>query len=285
MHVAVRRVTGELIQRNRVIHGARWRVRQLSGQFYGTTVHSRTFSGFVLADMAYRPGMRIGSHVHDRSYVSFLLRGSYTERCENRIRRCGPGTVLTHPAGEMHTDQFHENGGRVLSMEMPFEYCGPNPRTLADAEHYQVANLMSRLECELAFGGTASVSIEAIAFELAGVLGRVFIQERQAPRWLGGAVAILRDRFCEPLSLEQIATATGVHPVHLARTFRAVQHCTVGDYLRYVRVAFARRKLDESSKPIVEIAHGSAFSDQSHLCRVFKRHTGMTPFQFRAAIK
>lgn len=260
---------------------------QLSGQFYGTTVRSRTFSDFVLADMAYRPGMRIGSHVHHRSYVSFLLRGSYTERYGNRIRRCGPGTVLIHPAGEMHTDQFDEDGGRVVSLEMPFEYCGAKPRCHAAdaAEHYQVANLMSRLECELAFGSTASVSIEAIAFELAGVLGRVFVPECHAPGWLGGAVAILRERFCEPLSLGQIAAVTGVHPVHLARTFRAVQHCTVGDYLRYVRVAFARRKLAESSMPIVEIAHGSGFSDQSHLCRVFKRHTGMTPSQFRAAIK
>ncbi len=260
---------------------------QPPGQFYGTTVRRRTFSGFLLADMVYRPGMRIGSHVHDRSYVSFLLRGSYTERYGNRIRRCVPGTALTHPAGEMHTDRFDENGGRVLSLEIPSEYCDPNHCCLADddAEHYQVANLMSRLECELAFGSTASVLIEAIAFELAGVLGRVFVPERHAPQWLGVAVAILRERFCEPLSLEQIAAATGVHPVHLARTFRAVQRCTVGDYLRYVRVAFARRKLAESSMPIVEIAHGSGFSDQSHLCRVFKRHTGMTPSQFRAAIK
>jgi AraC family transcriptional regulator len=260
-------------------------VPQLSGQFYGITVRSRTFSGFVLADMVYRPGMRIGRHVHDRSYVSFLLRGSYTERYGNRIGRCRPGTVLTHPAGEMHTDQFDENGGRVLSLEMPFEYCGPTLRCLAAAEYYQVANLMSRLECELAFGSTMPVSTEAIAFELAGVLSRVFVPERHAPRWLSEAVAILQERFCEPLSLEQIAAATGVHPVHLARTFHAVQRCTVGDYLRYVRVAFARRKLAESSMPIVEIAHGSGFSDQSHLCRVFKRHTGMTPSQFRAAIK
>jgi AraC family transcriptional regulator len=263
-------------------------VQLRSGQFYGNTVRTRTFSGFVLADTAYRPGMRIASHVHQRPYVSFLLRGSYTERYRNRTRRCEFGTVLVHPAGEMHADQFDQNGGRVLSLEMPSEYCGPSPRRLvADdaAEMYEVANLMSRLGWELAFGNVCSIAIEAIAFELAGIVERAFVPARQAPRWLDEAVAMLQERFYEPLSLEQIAAAIGVHPVHLARTFRAVCHCTVGDYLRYVRVAFASRKLAASSMPIVEIAHGSGFSDQSHLCRVFKRQTGMTPSQFRFAVK
>ena len=126
-----------------------------AGQFYGTTVSSRTFSGFMLADTAYRPQMRIASQVHERSYVSFVLRGSYTERYGDRTRRCEAGTVLVHPPGEMHTDQFDENGGRVLSLELPSDHCSSNPRGLvADdaAEIYQVANLMSQLGWEIAFG-------------------------------------------------------------------------------------------------------------------------------------
>jgi AraC family transcriptional regulator len=259
-----------------------------SGQFYGTTIRTTTFAGFVLADTAYGPGMRIGRHLHERSYVSFLLRGSYTERYANQTRRCQPGTVLVHPEGESHTNQFDETGGRILSLEIPSGHCDPGPRCLATddaAEVYQLANLMSRLGRELALGDDSSITIEAVAFELAGILKHAFVPERQPPRWLREAVALIHDRFCEPLSLQQIAAAIEVHPVHLARTFRAVRHCTVGDYLRYLRVAFARRKLAQGSMPIVEIAHRSGFSDQSHLGRVFKRQTGMTPSQFRSAIK
>jgi AraC family transcriptional regulator len=263
-------------------------VHLLSGRFYGTAVRTKTFSGFMLADATYGPEMRIGRHMHERSYVSFLLRGSYTECYSHRTRRCELGTLLVHPAGESHTNRFDEHGGRVLSLEMPSEYCGFVPRCLADdaaAEVYEVANLMTRLERELALADDCSSTIEAIAFELAGVLDRTFSPERQPPRWLRDAVAVLQERFREPLSLEQIAAAIGVHPVHLARTFHAVQHCTVGDYLRYLRVAFARWKLAESSMPIVEVAHRSGFSDQSHLCRIFKRQTGMTPSQFRSAVQ
>jgi AraC family transcriptional regulator len=263
-------------------------VQVLSGQFYGTTVRTTTFAGFVLADTAYGPGMRIGRHMHERSYVSFLLRGAYIERCANQTRRCELGTVLVHPAGESHTNQFDEDGGRVLSLEIPSEYCRPEPRRLAtddSAEVYQLANLMSRLGGELAFGDDSYITVEAVAFELAGILERAFAPEQQPPRWLREVVALLHERFCERPSLQEIAAAVGVHPVHLARTFRAVLHCTVGDYLRYLRVAFARRKLSEGSMPIVEIAHRSGFSDQSHFDRVFKRQTGMTPSQFRSAIE
>jgi len=263
-------------------------VQVRSGQFYGTTVRTTTFAGFVLADTAYGPGMRIGRHMHERPYVSFLLRGSYTERYANQTRQCELGTVLVHPAGESHTNQFNQNGGRVLSLEIPSGYCGPDPRCLATddaAEAYQLANLMSRLGRELAFGDDSGMAIEGVAFELAGILERAFAPEQQPPSWLREAVALLHERFCEPLSLQEISAAIGVHPVHLARTFRAVRHCTVGDYLRYLRVEFARRKLAESSMPIVEIAHRSGFSDQSHLGRVFKRQTGMSPSQFRSAIE
>jgi AraC family transcriptional regulator len=263
-------------------------VNLVSGQFYGATIRTTAFSGFVLADTAYRPGMRIERHKHERPFVSFLLRGSYTEHYANRIRRCEPGTVLVHPAGETHTDQFDRGGGRVLSLEMPLEYCGSDPgRIAADdaAEHYLAANLMSRLEWELTFGDNSHSVMEAITFELAGVLARAFAPERRPPRWLHEAVAFLQECFREPLSLRQIADAVGVHPVHLARTFRAAWHCTVGDYLRHLRVAFARRKLAESSMSIAEIAYCSGFSDQSHLCRVFKRQTGMTPSQFRSTLQ
>jgi AraC family transcriptional regulator len=36
-----------------------------------------------------------------------------------------------------------------------------------------------------------------------------------------------------------------------------------------------------SDAPLVEIALSAGFSDQSHFCKSFRFHTGMTPSQFR----
>jgi AraC family transcriptional regulator len=39
-----------------------------------------------------------------------------------------------------------------------------------------------------------------------------------------------------------------------------------------------------TNQPLAWIAQESGFSDQSHLTSVFRRETGLTPGQFRAAL-
>src|SRR5438874_2507179 len=80
-----------------------------------------------------------------------------------------------------------------------------------------------------------------------------------APAWLARARALVEHHFAEPLPLASVARRVGVHPVHLARTFRRVYRTTVGGYLRQVRVDFARRELATSSAALSEIAAAAGF--------------------------
>jgi AraC family transcriptional regulator len=80
-----------------------------------------------------------------------------------------------------------------------------------------------------------------------------------------------------------LASAVGVHPVHLARSFREAHGASVGEYLRRLRVEFAQREVLRTDAPLSEIALSAGFCDQSHFGRTFKRHTGVTPAQARAA--
>jgi len=72
-----------------------------------------------------------------------------------------------------------------------------------------------------------------------------------------------------------------VHVVHLARVFRRFHGCTVGEYLRRLRIERAIEELRSTNKPLADIAGNSGFSDQSHFCRAFKLTVGMTPGQYR----
>jgi AraC family transcriptional regulator len=92
---------------------------------------------------------------------------------------------------------------------------------------------------------------------------------------------MLQDQFAENLSLQEIACAVGVHPAHLARSFRQHFHCTVGDYLRNLRIEQSRHVLATSDTPLSEIALDMGYSDQSHFTTAFKRHTGISPGQYR----
>jgi AraC family transcriptional regulator len=63
--------------------------------------------------------------------------------------------------------------------------------------------------------------------------------------------------------------------------FRQFERCTVGDYIRKVRIEHARQRMLESNEPLVEIALATGFADQTHFTRSFRRLTGMTPSEFR----
>ncbi len=91
----------------------------------------------------------------------------------------------------------------------------------------------------------------------------------------------LNDDLASDVSLASLADLAGVTPEHLARTFRRAQGCTLGEYVRRLRVEHARRKLVEDDVPMVRLAVELGFYDQSHFIRIFKAHVGCTPGQYR----
>ena len=104
-----------------------------------------------------------------------------------------------------------------------------------------------------------------------------------APAWLLEVRDLVNDRFSENLSLNEIAESVGVHPAHLARSFRRCYRCTLGEYQRRIRVEYAGRQLSETHTPIANIALAAGFADQAHFSRTFRSHTGLTPARFRTA--
>ena len=103
----------------------------------------------------------------------------------------------------------------------------------------------------------------------------------RAPDWLKRARQMVETRFLEPLSLADIASAVGVHLVHLSREFHRYNQCTVGELIRRRRVEHACHLLVHTDVSLAEIALSCCFSDQSHFSMMFKRHMGITPAKFR----
>ena len=51
----------------------------------------------------------------------------------------------------------------------------------------------------------------------------------RSPAWLRSAEELLRERIADCIGLSELADAVGVHPMHLARTFRARHGISVGE--------------------------------------------------------
>jgi AraC family transcriptional regulator len=130
--------------------------------------------------------------------------------------------------------------------------------------------------------GTSALAMEGLALEILAEISRVRVRAGNStpPRWLLKARELLHDRFCENLCLTTVASAVDIHPVHLARVFRRWYGCTVGDYVRNLRIDFACREMARH-RSLAEVAAAAGFSDQSHFTKIFKRLLGMTPTEFQ----
>ncbi len=89
----------------------------------------------------------------------------------------------------------------------------------------------------------------------------------------------------EDLDLATLAALGHTSPFHFSRLFRAVTGLPPHRYLRRARLGRAEQLLADGDATITAISHQVGFSSVSHFIAAFRRHTGMTPGQYRAALQ
>jgi AraC-like DNA-binding protein len=91
---------------------------------------------------------------------------------------------------------------------------------------------------------------------------------------------ILRDTLIT--SVNEIAKLVQRDPAYLCRAFGKQTGCTMGEYVRQLRMKKAAHLIASTDAPLADVAASCGFADQSHLTRVFKSQVGMAQAQFRA---
>ena len=271
----------------------KWLHMQLAaGKFYGKTLKQYQAGGFSLSETRYLPGSILPRHSHESHYFCFVLRGTYTESYERKVRSCEPLMILYHPAGELHAQSFDKTAVDLFRIEV-------NPARLRYASHPDLSmdgcDFQGGLPVGLAYklyeefrepDAMSHLAIEGLGLELIAAIARQTRRGgnalRRPPQWLSQAHELIKSRYLEPLPLGNIASAVGVHPVTLAREFRLYYGCTVGEMIRRDRIAFACRELLKPDERLTDIAISAGFYDQSHFAKTFKRIVGMTPARYRA---
>jgi AraC family transcriptional regulator len=260
---------------------------------HGEVLQARRVRGLILARVRYAPGVHIPPHSHRHARFVFVLRGSFTETAEGRERHATPSVLLYRATGERHAAVVGSSGALVLIVDLDptwLDEVRAEGIALAGSTEFRgglLGLLCHRLVCEFhQRDEVARLAIESLVAGIAVEASRRLAKApgRGLPRWLAEARALLQARFAERLTLDDVARVVGVHPVHLARSFRQAYHCTVGDYVRQLRLEFACRQVCFSDAPLSDVALAAGFCDQSHFSRAFKRHTGFSPAEYRKGV-
>ena len=95
------------------------------------------------------------------------------------------------------------------------------------------------------------------------------------------AMRYIRQHYTENLQLGNVASYVNVSPAYFSSLFRRWTGNGFKSYLNHLRIEESKRMLIDTDEAIVDIAIAMGFSDQSYFTKVFKRHTGLSPNQYR----
>ncbi|WP_227625076.1 AraC family transcriptional regulator [Fimbriimonas ginsengisoli] len=245
----------------------------------------------TFCDRRHARGFWMPTHTHEEAHAAFVLEGRIQTFTRQSTTTSDPATLLFVPRGETHATQYHDPVRALyITFHAPWwERFGPAGGALHEPREYEDGPplaLAKRLHKEFqSRDNLTPFMLEGLTLELLVAMSRSrpVTEEARAPRWLQNARDHLHSHPNEPLSIEALATEVGVHPGHLMRSFRRHFHCTMGEYVRRLRVRQARQMLTTGDSTLAEIAVELGFCDQSSFCKTFKRMTGLTPTEMRNA--
>lgn len=260
-----------------------------SGVYYGRQPRKRSVEGIFLSESHHDAGQHVPRHSHSNAHFYLVLKGNSKEFNTSSVRTCNPGLLVYHPPEQVHANEWTTEGF-CFCIELLEEQYQKNASLLNTIDSTRAFSsgmpllLVNRLYNELNIQDSASsLAIEGITLELLTALYRNEGggSAKPIPSWLLKAREAIHDQLLERLTLTTLAEQAQVHPAHLAKAFRQHFNCSCGAYIRKLRIEWACQQLVSTTASIGEIAQQAGFYDQSHFGRFFKKHTSISPNEYR----
>lgn len=205
------------------------------------------------------------THRHRTPYATLVIRGEYVEISVDGPVTCRPGTIVLHPAFHAHGNRFGRSGARTVNIDLPHAW------RQFEAVILTASNLRDARDV-----------FESCPVRLHEILAEASPHEQIAlPKWQRAFVAALQT---SEESVTRIAWHMGVCAAHASRALRLSHGMGPQRLRRELRWRMALALLDSGSS-LAEVAQRAGFSDQSHLSRVVRAYSGLTPAVLRRNIK
>ena len=100
-----------------------------------------------------------------------------------------------------------------------------------------------------------------------------------APSPVARSIRYILDNLPEPMSLKEIARASGYSRFHFLRLFKKETGHTPHAFVMKCRIERSMKLLREGVS-LADAAYATGFSDQAHFSRRFKELVGITPGEY-----
>lgn len=92
---------------------------------------------------------------------------------------------------------------------------------------------------------------------------------------------IIQNRYYMQLTIGDIADSVYFSAIHANNIFKKVTGKTIFDYLVEYRIEKAKELLKDPYSRVYLVSENVGYTNKSHFCMIFKKHTGLTPNEYK----
>lgn len=245
-----------------------------------------------------------GMHFHFKPELFVQLQGCTEFRFHRESFELRPGEMCIMPAGVPHGERVYADSSgpfrnlvagfysHTLSLHFATEV-SPGKPDIEVIEFFDVPNLDVFLTLTQAVVQTYHMQAPARAHVLKGLLMSLLGMFQNTVETGAGKLNrdigkvfqvkwIVREQFSNPeLNVKNIAEKLQCSPDYLSHLFHTETGEKLIHYIQRIRLEGAILALETTPLYISEIAYASGFADPAYFARVFKKHHGESPQDFR----
>lgn len=255
------------------------------GQYSGSIRQWKEYRGLITSKTTYDGQFNTAFHSHEHPHLSFILQGGNVEYRQKETLIRSANDVMFYHSGELHKTIPTDSQTRNLNLEIDSAFLQEN--NISEDRLKQVVQrnrdsslFILKMQSEIHLNDQLTESaLHALLF---GFITAPELKSYKEISWCVKLNQLIHDDWDKQHSLSDLATQIGVHPVTISKYFARYFGCTLGEYLRKLRVSKSLSLIKNPEYSLTEIALLCGFADQSHFIRVFKQYTGISPKNYRS---
>jgi len=255
------------------------------GCYVGAKIRERTFGGILTTETVFPEGFDSDWHYHQNPHYSHILSGGSKEVRGGVAQWQKPGDGLYYYPGISHQNLQYQPGTRIFNIELESSFFKEHgldmpaeEQMFSDRVKVNSMGLLKILKEHYWQDAHSRIAVEQRCVEL---ITSTPVVRNDYPDWTRKIIEIVNDCWDHSWSLAEFSGLLEIHPVTLSKYFSKYFKCTLGDYIRQIKVDRALKLIRSSRLSLTEVAYECGFADQAHFIRTFTLLTGIRPREYR----
>lgn len=170
-------------------------------------------------------------------------------------------------------DLLHQTIGTIYQVSVTMGIGALKPDLSRIADSFLEAS--RALDCRFSVGENKLISFCDLKLETLN-------HSLKPPSLSDMAIRLVAENYAQPtFSVSSISEALGVSSSYLSHTFKEQQNITLNQYIKLYKMGLAKKMLAKTDDSLEKIIHLLGYYDCSSFIRMFKKHEGMTPGEYR----